>query len=106
MFWSEPWDGDAAAEGCKQTWGVTPRRLWATIEWGGKAIGAASNIAFSNGLLDPWHGGGVLRDVSDSLPAIIIPEVMSVTYLWRRSAGSYLIYKMCVWLDCMYWRID
>ncbi len=39
------------------------------------AAGAASRIAFSNGLLDPWHGGGVLEDAGDQLNAIIIPEV-------------------------------
>lgn len=39
------------------------------------AAGAASRIAFSNGLLDPWHGGGVLEDVNPQLPALIIPEV-------------------------------
>lgn len=28
----------------------------------------------SNGLLDPWHGGGVLQNISDSLVALIIPN--------------------------------
>lgn len=62
-------------QGCIADWGVAPRPLWADNEWGGRRISAASNIVFSNGLLDPWHGGGVLEDVSDSLPALIIPEV-------------------------------
>ncbi|KAJ9521980.1 hypothetical protein QJQ45_024858 [Haematococcus lacustris] len=74
MFWEEVWDGDAAAEGCQLQWGVSPRRTWAVTEWGGHNIGSASNIAFSNGLLDPWHGGGVLHNISHSLVAIIIPE--------------------------------
>ena len=38
-------------------------------------IESHSNIVFSNGLLDPWHGGGVLRDVSETVVALIIPEV-------------------------------
>lgn len=42
--------------------------------WGGRKIGTASNIVFSNGLLDPWHGFGVLEDVSDSVVAVVIPE--------------------------------
>lgn len=31
-------------------------------------------LFFSNGLLDPWHGGGVLETISDTLVALIIPN--------------------------------
>ena len=60
---------------------------------GGKRLSAASNIVFSNGLQDPsashrpgppypalltprcrWHGGGVLKNISDSMPAVIIED--------------------------------
>lgn len=34
----------------------------------------ASNIVFSNGLLDPWSGGGVLRSETDKITIIIIPD--------------------------------
>lgn len=51
------------------------------LQWGGRNIAAGSNIVFSNGLLDPWHGGGVMDDVSKSLVAVVIPEVrMSATF--------------------------
>ena len=75
MFWLQPFDAEATAQGCKDQWGVTPRQLWATAEWGGRRISTASNIVFSNGLLDPWHGGGVLMDVSPTAVSIVIPEV-------------------------------
>ncbi|KAA6420487.1 MAG: Lysosomal Pro-X carboxypeptidase [Trebouxia sp. A1-2] len=103
MFWKQPWDLKAFGKQCKEQWGVTPRPYWAQIKsvtsapflkgynepdlclycdailsakhsWGGRKIGTASNIVFSNGLLDPWHGFGVLQNVSDSVVAIIIPE--------------------------------
>lgn len=34
----------------------------------------ASNIVFSNGLTDPWSGGGVLRAPNDKITIIIIPD--------------------------------
>ena len=62
------------AQGCEAEWGVTPRPEWARVALGGKRIHDATNIVFSNGLQDPWHGGGVLRNLSDSVLAILIPN--------------------------------
>lgn len=67
VFWSEPWDAEASKRACMSEWGVQPRRLRATIEWGGRRLDALSNVVFSNGLYDPWHGGGVLEDLSDTV---------------------------------------
>ena len=39
---------------------------------GGKRIQDATNIVFSNGLQDPWHLGGVLYNVSETVESIII----------------------------------
>lgn len=74
MFWPQPFDVDAAAEECEKQWGVRPDPMKPTIEWGGRRIESASNIVFSNGLLDPWSPGGVLKSLSDTLIATVIPE--------------------------------
>ena len=61
---------------CKDLYGVQSRYDWALNEFGGwdvkKDLASYSNILFSNGLLDPWHAGGVLVNVTDSVAAIII----------------------------------
>ena len=43
---------------------MTPRPMWATVEWGGKRIETASNIVFSNGLFDPWWASSCLHSFS------------------------------------------
>lgn len=75
-----------------QEWNVIPRPLWAVTEWGGHNLATLSNVVFSNGLYDPWHGGGVLEDLSDSVKvccaALVATanELRSVLYSsWTRS---------------------
>ena len=61
------------------SWGLhieyltTPRPALADTLYGGRSLEAASNIVFSNGLLDPWSSGGVLKPVGGTA-ALIIPE--------------------------------
>jgi hypothetical protein len=43
MFWAEPFDAKAAVKGCQDGWGVTPRKYWATIEWGGRKWAACAH---------------------------------------------------------------
>ncbi len=75
MFWSAPWDADAQSDYCFARFGIHPRRTWAATMYGGrKALKTASNIVFSNGLLDPWSGTGVLEDVSESVVALTLKE--------------------------------
>lgn len=50
----------AINEHCQQKFGVTPRATWIADEFGGMhGVAQASNIVFTNGLLDPWSSGGV-----------------------------------------------
>lgn len=74
MFENRPFEMTAFTENCKKTWGVTLRPEWAITVYGGRDIQQASNIIFSNGGLDPWSGGGVLKNLSASLVALLIPE--------------------------------
>ncbi|XP_045616290.1 lysosomal Pro-X carboxypeptidase [Procambarus clarkii] len=74
FFEPAPWDFKAFAEDCYNKWGVYPRPFMVAHMYGGKDISAASNIVFSNGLLDPWSTGGVLWNVSDTVVSVIIPE--------------------------------
>jgi len=55
-------DMDDAARICQTTFGVVPDTWWSENHFGGYAIGdglaGITNIIWSNGGLDPWHGGG------------------------------------------------
>lgn len=55
MFWPEPFNASADIQRCRQQWGVATRPVWATVEYGGRNLDAASNIVFTNGLMDPWY---------------------------------------------------
>ncbi|KAL8160355.1 hypothetical protein V2J09_001892 [Rumex salicifolius] len=64
---------------CWDSFKARPRPTWITTQFGGhdfkttiKKFG--SNIIFSNGLLDPWSGGSVLQDVSDTVVALVTKE--------------------------------
>ncbi|RXG70442.1 Lysosomal Pro-X carboxypeptidase [Armadillidium vulgare] len=74
FFEPTPWNFTEYSEMCYSKWKVMPRPLMPEIQYGGSKITAASNIVFSNGLLDPWSTGGVLKNLTDSLIAVIIPE--------------------------------
>ncbi|KAG9451132.1 hypothetical protein H6P81_011097 [Aristolochia fimbriata] len=76
MFPTYDFDYISFEKGCLQQFGVKPRPKWITTEFGGhdfktslRAFG--SNIIFSNGLLDPWSGGGVLENVSETIVALV-----------------------------------
>lgn len=76
MFENESWNFTKYAEDCYKKWKVGVRQADSVVlEYGGKDLRSTSNIIFSNGLLDPWSGGGVLNDASDTVLAVVIPDV-------------------------------
>ncbi|XP_071947169.1 dipeptidyl peptidase 2-like [Antedon mediterranea] len=72
MFPSLPFTLKMRDEYCQKTWNVKPRNDWLDISVWGEDIKSASNIIFSNGELDPWRGGGVLSNISDTLVSFIV----------------------------------
>jgi len=63
---------------CMDDYGLTTQYHWAIDFFGGKNITVdfmhASNIVWTNGDLDPWKAGGVLKNVSDDTLALVIPK--------------------------------
>ncbi|MBA0547826.1 hypothetical protein Golob_018967 [Gossypium lobatum] len=76
MFPPSGFDYEEFAEQCQMKYGVSPRPHWITTEFGGERIQKVlkrfgSNIIFSNGMQDPWSRGGVLKNISSSIIALV-----------------------------------
>lgn len=74
MFPAMAWNESIVGDYCMNKYNVRPDPVRASREYWSADFTAASNIIFSNGLLDPWHAGGVLEDVNPSVKAIVIAE--------------------------------
>ncbi|XP_076177108.1 lysosomal Pro-X carboxypeptidase [Ptiloglossa arizonensis] len=74
MFEPNPWNFDEYSKNCIQKYSVKPQPNLICKQYGCTDLSTATNIVFSNGLLDPWSSGGVVRNLSSSAVAIIIPE--------------------------------
>ena len=65
-------------EVCMAQYGVVPRPGWPRVQYGGYEINSKhstiTNVIWSNGLLDPWHGGGFLESHVESCPVFIMPN--------------------------------
>ncbi|KAH3842718.1 hypothetical protein DPMN_116222 [Dreissena polymorpha] len=74
MFEPKSWNFTDFSEQCYKQWKTRPQENWITTEYWGKQLQYASNIIFSNGLLDPWSSGGVLESPALTLIPIVIPD--------------------------------
>ncbi|XP_064539391.1 lysosomal Pro-X carboxypeptidase [Drosophila montana] len=74
MYRTSTWDLKKYTEKCYTKFHLTPKPYDILLRYGGRNLEAASNIIFSNGLLDPWSGGGVLRAPNNQVHVIILPE--------------------------------
>jgi len=73
FFYVHPWNDTEINQVCEEQFGVTPRRRWLSKLYGSNQDWkTASNIVFSNGMLDPLRGGGVLQDISPTVVALLI----------------------------------
>jgi lysosomal Pro-X carboxypeptidase len=75
-----PWNLTATSEGCVTQFGVKPRASWGSVGFPGDRLfsdaAGFSRIIFTNGLLDPWNGGGVMQNISveRDLLAYVLPN--------------------------------
>lgn len=74
MFLPKKWDFKEYSDDCYKKFKVFPRERSAIAAYGAIKFDTLSNIIFSNGLLDPWSGGGVLKTQSDTITVVILPE--------------------------------
>ncbi|VVC30216.1 Alpha/Beta hydrolase fold,Peptidase S28 [Cinara cedri] len=74
IFENLTWDFQKNSDYCFNTFGVRPVADIVEKTYGGKNLIAASNIIFSNGLLDPWSSGGVLQTISKTVRAVVMAE--------------------------------
>ncbi|XP_066590491.1 lysosomal Pro-X carboxypeptidase-like [Prorops nasuta] len=74
MFESKEWNLKEVEDNCFKKFQVRPKPYLICEQYGCTDLSAVTNVVFSNGMKDPWYGGGVLKNVSDSAVAILIPE--------------------------------
>ncbi|XP_019197968.1 PREDICTED: lysosomal Pro-X carboxypeptidase isoform X2 [Ipomoea nil] len=81
MFPPSSYSYEETERSCQRMYGVKPRPHWITTHFGGNRIEQVlkrfgSNIIFSNGMQDPWSRGGVLKNISDSIVALVTEKAL------------------------------
>ena len=74
MYWLSSWNETNEFRYCRDAYDVQPRPYFAQETYGGRKMveNFASNIVFSNGMLDPWHLLGVLET---SNPRVVLVKI-------------------------------
>lgn len=75
MFWKRTITQAEITAQCQKNWGVTPDPDWIRVSYGDAQLKYATNIVFSNGLLDPWSSGGVRELPSGASPSLKIVTI-------------------------------
>lgn len=73
MFLNYKWNFDEEVKSCHDEFGVYPQEK-ALIDNYGSSFEVGSNIIFSNGLLDPWSGYGILSLFNEKHKIVIMPD--------------------------------
>jgi lysosomal Pro-X carboxypeptidase len=74
MFWPRQITQEQINARCQEIWHTRPDPKWIRVSYGDEKLRGASNIVFSNGLLDPWSSGGVKTIPRDSNVILITIE--------------------------------
>ncbi|CAL1674146.1 unnamed protein product [Lasius platythorax] len=94
MFEPAEWNFKEYNNTCFKKYSVSSQPYLACQQFGCKNLNTVTNINFSNGLLDPWASGGVLRNLSSSAVAILIPD--AAHHLDLRESNSNDSYNVIV----------
>lgn len=72
--------------------------------YGGKNISLYINIVFSNGELDFWLGGGVIKDIIDILVVVIILEGVYYLDLCVKNVLDFMFVLLVCVLEVRYMK--
>jgi len=72
MFPLSNWNLSKFSQDCIAKYGTKVRPYWEVINYGGDNLKYASNIMFLNGVLDPWHIGGILTSAVESIESVLM----------------------------------
>ena len=78
MFEKSEWNYTQFARDCHKKWNTMPRPDMADLMYGERRLQGASNIVFTNGLLDPWSSGGSCLAQSQQLMVLIKNKIVKV----------------------------
>jgi hypothetical protein len=75
IFGDYPWSKEAWLAECEAVYGTENKLQWENINYGlypdiSEQLRYASNIVFSNGMIDPWSGGGIYAPNNDRITIV------------------------------------